>query len=199
MHYRFPPRLSLLIIGVLVLVAALPSPGAAQVAPTLTLEPGGGPCAANNPPLAVLGSGFPAGIAVTVLSRRASDGPSIPRPLIGTATVANDGTFRVQGQLGGCSPETPGGTQFVVSALHDPQPANGGPRPTLAEAAYTTSSAPTAAAPPTAPALPRLPSTGGGGTRPRTTPDDGRSFGGGVFAVLGGGLLGYGRLRRRMR
>jgi hypothetical protein len=79
----------------------------------------------------------------------------IPRPLVGTARVAADGTFTATIQLFSCSPTDPVGTQFIINAQQDGVFMND-----LALATFTVTSGPAGSGSPSP--VPGLPNTGGG-------------------------------------
>ncbi len=186
-HWALVPTVCLLAVA-----AALWPLGAAQAAPILTVEPERGPCPVLNPPIVVRGSGFRPGMMIKLLSRRATDGPLVPQPRFGETSVAADGTFSVQGQLFGCAPGMPDGTQFVIEAVDPVVPPGAARPPVVATATFTVSSSSTSP-----PSPPGLPNTGGGGARP-WTPQSGGLLGG-AFLLAATVLLCSTRPRRRVR
>ena len=159
----------------------------AHAAPALTLDPDHGPCATLNPPITVYASGLPAGLAVDVVARRATAPPNQPVLVIGRGTVNADGTLVIHGPLGGCAPQVPDGTQFLVEVEDLTPPPDGGHLTILASATFTKEAA--------APTMPGLPNTGGGSMVRGRVVFDPAVFGG-VLGLLGTLLVGSFRWRR---
>jgi len=163
-------------IAAVLLLIALVGPAAAVAAPDLAVSPTAGPPGTI---FTVTGGGFAARSTVRIivfyLARNAGGGRGQQDVLNQQVPVAADGSFALAVDAATFVPET----YHVVS-----------PDATTALADFAVTAG--------AGALPGLPNTGGGGAHRRAIPAPDSPVSGGVLAVLGVGLLGYGRLRRRL-
>ncbi len=146
-------RAALLLLGYLAALGAAHAPvvavpmGAAA-APTLTLIPARGPCAATDRAILARGAGFPPGSQVyfTIIRER-DQAITADRPIFPGRPVGADGTF-AERLLLACDDNEPSGSTFRISAQQDPRTGQGAG----AGAVFTVD-----------PTLPGLPNTGGGG------------------------------------
>ncbi len=166
------------VIAAVLLLIALVGPAAAVAAPGLIVSPTAGPPGTI---FTVTGSGFAAQSTVRIivfyLARNAGGGRGQQDVLNQDVLVAADGSFALAVDSATFVPET----YHVVSP--------GAPSAVVASFVVTGGAG----------TLPGLPNTGGGGAQLRALPAPDPSVVGGLLAVLGVGLLGYGRLRRRLR
>lgn len=128
--------------------------------PTLTLEPGAGPCTTAEPRLAARGASFPPGqrvyLSLTGGPRARDKGVTSFPPV----AVAEDGTFTAELHLPDCDSATPAGTEYHISGRTNLVRPNVG-----ALEVRVTFTVDAAAAP-----LPGLPNTGAGGPAKASRP-----------------------------
>ncbi len=171
MRYRPALRMLVYLAGLLILAASW-LPATADAAPTLTLEPASGPCATDNPPITLRGSGFTPGATVRFGILRERDRSITAASSATWRTAAADGTYEHTIPLFGCSPAEPAGSIFTIGVV-EYHPGASDPRGPSATATFTVTTATTGATATPGPAatatavpsaaLPGLPNTGAGG------------------------------------
>jgi len=166
------------VIAAVLLLIALVGSTTAAATPGLAVSPAAGP---PGTVFTVTGGGFPPHSTVRVivlyLAPNAAGGHGQRDVLDQHVPVAADGSFALAVDSATFVPET----YHVVSP----------DAPSAVVASFVVTGG--------AGTLPGLPNTGGGGAQLRALPAPDPSVVGGLLAVLGVGLLGYGRLRRRLR
>lgn len=157
LHFHLQGRALRPIAGLYLLTILLcPAATSRAATPALSLAPDRGPCTSR---VTIRGSDLPPGQAVALSARQTSP-PTHQGLAFATTTVAADGSFTLDADMGplinGCTvgQPPPAGTQYTIFAADDT--GRGGSGNVLATAIFTVSASPVP---------PGLPNTGGGGAR----------------------------------